>query len=117
MECGNLYGDIPAQLPEEVTQTLLGARRVRIERIVSRGHRSPPGFWYDQDENEWVTVLQGEARLRFADGDRVLQLSAGDHVNIPAHCRHRVEWTAEDQETVWLAVFYQPEHSYDKNLL
>lgn len=106
MECGNLYRDVPAQLPEEMAQTLAGAGRTRIERIVSRGQCSPPGFWYDQDEHEWVMVLKGEAALRFAQGDRLVRLAEGDYVNIPAHEKHRVEWTAKDRETVWLAVFY-----------
>ncbi|MGE5651359.1 cupin domain-containing protein [Noviherbaspirillum sp. UKPF54] len=106
MEYGNLYRDIPAQLPAEITNRLAGAGDVRIERIVSRGHRSPPGFWYDQPEREWVMVLKGEAALRFEQGDRLLRLAEGDHVTIPAHERHRVEWTAQHEDTIWLAVFY-----------
>ncbi|HJV86132.1 MAG TPA: cupin domain-containing protein [Noviherbaspirillum sp.] len=109
MDKGNLYAAMPAQLPEEFFQVLAegkAGKGARIERIVSKGHRSPPGFWYDQPENEWVTVLQGRAALRFEQGDRVLELAPGDYVNIPAHEKHRVEWTAEETETVWLAVFY-----------
>ena len=106
MECGNLYRDIPQQLPDELMQTLAGAGKVRIERIVSRGHCSPPDFWYDQPEHEWVMVIKGEATLRFQQGDRLLHLSEGDYVNIPAHEKHRVEATANHLETIWLAVFY-----------
>jgi cupin 2 domain-containing protein len=91
-------------LPEELVQTLLSAASVRIERIVSHGHVSPEGFWYDQDQHEWVLVLRGAARLRFEDG--VVEMQAGDFVNIPAHRRHRVEWTTPDEPTVWLAVHY-----------
>ncbi len=83
---------------------LLARPGLRIERIVSTGQCSPANFWYDQAEGEWVAVLQGEAKLRFED--KVLHLKAGDYVDIPPHCRHRVDWTHPDQETVWLAVFY-----------
>lgn len=82
---------------------------VRIERIVSRGQCSPPGFWYEQEDNEWVMVVKGEAELRFEnvpDGDRTIRLTVGMYVDIPAGVRHRVEWTTPDADTVWLAVFY-----------
>ena len=77
---------------------------MRIERIVSQGHASPPGFWYDQDQHEWVIVLRGRARVRFEDG--LLEMAAGDCINIPAHRKHRVEWTTPEEPTVWLAVHY-----------
>ena len=88
----------------EVFDTLAAAGPVRIERIVSHGQASPEDFWYDQAQAEWVMVVQGAARLAFADGE--VALAAGDWLTIPAHCRHRVAWTAPDQDTVWLAVFY-----------
>lgn len=102
--CKNLYAELPADLPNEVFSTLLDSANVRIERIVSQGHASPDGFWYDQNEHEWVMVLKGAARLRFED--EVVELTPGDFVNIPAHCRHRVEWTTPLEPTIWLAVFY-----------
>jgi cupin 2 domain-containing protein len=79
---------------------------VRIERIVSRGHQSPPDSWYDQSEHEWVVLLTGAARLRFAEPSTVVELFPGDHVHIGPHVRHRVEWTAPDRDTIWLAVFF-----------
>ncbi|MDD2923900.1 cupin domain-containing protein [Rhodoferax sp.] len=85
-------------------ETLAASGTTRIERIVSRGHQSAPDDWYDQAQHEWVLLVQGQARLQFED--HILHLSAGDHVNIPAHCKHRVTWTTPDQDTVWLAVFY-----------
>ncbi len=91
--------------PDEVTETLHQSEHVRVERIVSRGHSSPPGFWYDQEEHEWVMLLHGEARLLFEGDDEPLVLKSGDHVSIPAHRRHRVEWTSPHEPTVWLAVF------------
>lgn len=76
---------------------------VRIERIVSRGHASAPDSWYEQVEDEFVLLVQGAARLEFEDFD--LELAPGDWVDLPAGVLHRVAWTAEAEETVWLAVF------------
>ena len=102
----NLLSALPADLRAEVFEEVLRAESVRIERIVSRGHTSPESGWYDQDEHEWVLVLEGAAVLAFDDGSEV-RLGAGDHVNLPAHRRHRVAWTAPENATVWLAVFYR----------
>jgi cupin 2 domain-containing protein len=101
----NLFEGIPASLADEWTERLAGDARVRVERIVSRGHASPPDFWYDQAQSEWVMVVKGGARIRFDDG-RVVELRAGDHVTIAPHARHRVDWTAPGEDTVWVAVFY-----------
>lgn len=101
---GNLFAGLPADLPDELFTTLLDAPTVRVERIISHGHASPDGFWYDQDQAEWVVLLRGAARLRFED--RVLDLRPGDFVHIPAQQKHRVEWTTPDEPTVWLAVHH-----------
>lgn len=106
IERGNFYANMPDKLPEEITQTLAQSDGVRIERIVSRGHQSESGFWYDQEQSEWVIVLKGEAELRFEENDQTVRLSEGSYANIPAHARHRIEWTKPDGETIWLAVFY-----------
>ncbi len=102
----NLLRDIPDARTGEVTQAILAAPGVRIERIVSLGQASPPGFWYDQAETEWVLLLAGAARLRFADEPEARLISPGDWVEIPPHRRHRVDWTDPAQPTVWLAVSY-----------
>jgi cupin 2 domain-containing protein len=94
-----------ADLPKERVEVLLEDNSVRIERIVSHGQASPADFWYDQDEDEWVLLVQGAARLRFEN--EVVEMKAGDFINIPAHRKHRVEWTAPDEPTIWLAVFYR----------
>ena len=102
----NLWADLPsAHLPEELVTTLLQAANLRIERIVSHGHASPAGFWYDQPEHEWILVLQGAAQLEFAD--RTVSLQPGDTLNLPAHTRHRVAWTTPDEPTLWLAIHYR----------
>lgn len=100
----NLFADLPTQLSDELSTTLLSATNVRIERIISHGHVSPDDFWYDQDQHEWVMVLQGAARLQFEE--QTIEMRLGDFVNIPAHKKHRVAWTSTDETTVWLAVHY-----------
>ena len=90
----------------EQFQDLLSRPGLRIERIISTGQCSPPDFWYDQAEGEWVLVLQGAACLRFADDNEPRQLKAGDFVDIAPHRRHRVDWTDPEQATVWLAISY-----------
>jgi cupin 2 domain-containing protein len=103
----NLFADIPTGLPAELVQTLVDGADVRIERIVSHGHSSPDGSWYDQETDEWVLVLQGAARLQF-ECQQPIELRPGDTVDIPAHVRHRVDWTTPAEPTVWLAVHYRP---------
>jgi cupin 2 domain-containing protein len=103
----NLYTR-PSATDAETFTDLFRHPGLRIERIVSSGQCSPPDFWYDQAEGEWVAVLQGEARLRFADESEARHLRAGDFVDIAPHRRHRVEWTPAGQTTIWLAVFYSP---------
>ena len=103
---GNLLAQLPTLFDAEVFETICRSEHVRIERIVSRGHTSPSSGWYDQEEQEWVVVLQGAATLRFDDGSEV-HLGHGDHLNIPAHRKHKVSWTATDRVTIWLAVFFR----------
>jgi cupin 2 domain-containing protein len=104
----NLYSQLPAGagLADELVEILAQNKQIRIERIVSTGQSSPEGFWYDCDEAEWVVVLKGEAELMFADDRQSLRMRPGDHVTIPAHKKHRVQWTTSDEPTIWLAVFY-----------
>jgi len=102
----NLLGDLPDAAGGEVSETLVAAPGLRIERIVSLGQASLPGFWYDQPEAEWVVLLAGAARLRFADESEARDLFPGDQVHIAPHRRHRVEWSDPATPTVWLAVFY-----------
>lgn len=104
--------NIPAFIPEEVVETIHesalssgGSSRIRIERILSAGQSSPEGFWYDQPENEWVLLIQGEARLAFDDGSS-FAMKAGDHILIEARRRHRVEFTSVEPPCVWVCVFF-----------
>jgi len=101
----NIFQDIPMDLSEEVFETLLQNENIRIERIISYGQSSPAEGWYDQEESEWILLLEGEALLAFEDRVEV-HLHAGDYYNIPAHTKHKVVWTKENTKTIWLAIFY-----------
>lgn len=94
---------LPSVADKEIVSELMKSGKVRIEKIVSTGQKSIDGFWYDQDENEWVCVLEGKGIIGYNDGSSVT-LNKGDWLNIPARTMHRVLHT--DNPTVWLAVFY-----------
>ena len=102
----NIYSDVPSSIPAEIFNDIITTENVRIERIISHGHRSPEQGWYDQDENEWVMVLEGQGVIEFEDG-RVVTLSKGDYINIAAREKHKVIGTDRDVVTIWLAVFYR----------
>lgn len=116
MECDGVSGgdagsimksmltELPADKGQEHFEDLLTCPGVKLERIVTYGQATPPGEWYDQPWDEWVMVVQGEAKLLLEQGEQLLHMKPGDHVMLPAHCRHRVEWTPEDQTTIWLAL-------------
>ena len=106
---GNLLADLPVRLPAEQIFTLAECPGVKIERIVSTGQASPPGFWYDQDEPEWVFLIAGSAGLLIEGESFPRVVGPGDFVEIPAHVRHRVEWTDAGKATVWLAVHFKAE--------
>lgn len=105
MDVPNIFQSIPRDLSEEVFESLVDAKGVRIERIVSKGHTSPETGWYDQAKSEWIILLKGEAVITFEEEGEA-RLVPGSYVNIPAHKRHRVSWTDPEVETVWLAVHY-----------
>lgn len=97
----NIFHDLPELPGQEELAILFQNPCAIIERIVSQSHSSPPGFWYDQDEDEWVIVVRGEATLEF-EGGEIVRMNEGDHVTIPRYVRHRVQQT--DAKTIWLAV-------------
>ncbi|VVE35986.1 cupin [Pandoraea morbifera] len=106
----NLFAGLPSRpdpAAAEQFDTLVDRPGLRVERIVSTGQASPPGFWYDQPRHEWVVLLAGSAGLAFADSTAdTLVLRPGDAITIAANRRHRVEWTAQGETTVWLAIHY-----------
>ena len=106
MEKENIFKKIPAALPDELFENILEHGSFKLERIVSRAHATPQGEWYDQEKNEWVMLLRGSAALRIEGSDHLTLLAPGDYIFLPAHLKHRVEWTAPDTETIWLALHY-----------
>ncbi len=106
MKVNNLFSNIPDKNYEEVFNLLLEKNNLKIERIVSSGQKSSEGFWYNQENDEWVILLSGSASLKFENDDELCVLYPGDYVFIPAHCRHRVEQTDKHSKTVWLAVHF-----------
>ncbi|CAB1370260.1 cupin domain-containing protein [Denitratisoma oestradiolicum] len=103
-----LAGVQPEGAAGERFDDLLRQPGLRIERIVSTGQVSPPDFWYDQSEGEWVLLVAGQARLLIEGEGSPRFLKAGDWIDLPPHCRHRVEWTDPECQTIWLAVYYAP---------
>ena len=96
--------DLPSSLPnKELFESLVSADNILIERIISTGQTTPPGEWYDQDQDEWVILLQGLASLSYADGSEI-KLTTGDYLFIPAHQKHRVEYTSSEPPCIWLAI-------------
>jgi len=102
----NFLNDLPGKQPEEFFEDIIKGKNFRLERIVSDGHSSPPDFWYDQDQNEFVLLLSGSAQLEFQD-NTVVNLTPGDSIDIKAHSKHRVSSTSPSGKTVWLAIFYE----------
>jgi len=107
VEVENLFEALAADPRDEIITELIATPHLRIERIVSMGQASPPGFWFDQDTAEWVLLLKGSAGLLFEGETAPRALRPGDHLHIPAHARHRVAWTDLSEPTIWLAVHYR----------
>ncbi|MDP8220729.1 MAG: cupin domain-containing protein [Candidatus Stygibacter frigidus] len=103
----NLFNDLPEfPFPEEITQSLFTRQNIRIEKIISSGQVSPPDFWYDQPQNEWVLILSGDAAIKFKKPDQIFQLKTGNYLYIPAHQLHQVVKTSDSENTIWLAIFF-----------
>jgi cupin 2 domain-containing protein len=102
----NFFSHLPVDCHAEVFETIVAAKKVRIERIVSCGQSTPDGEWYDQLHDEWVLLLAGSASIMLEDGQEPQKLLPGDYLLIPARCRHRVAWTDPLQKTIWLAVHF-----------
>ncbi len=109
MDIKNIFSSINNQSPKEIFETIIKTNQLKIERIISSGQSTDKGKWYDQDVDEWVILLKGSAGLLFESNNKEIIMKPGDYVNIPAHRKHRVEWTVADEETIWLAVRYRNE--------
>ncbi len=104
----NIFDEIPVDKKNEKFFEILQSKNVKIEKIVSNGQISPENFWYDQEENEFIIILKGEAVLQIVENQKIksINLKEGDYLNIKSHIKHRVEYTSQNQPTIWLAVFY-----------
>lgn len=105
----NLFTPFESPPEDELVEPLAADAHFLFERIVSHGHATPPGKWLDQPRDEWVVLLSGAARLRFEGDDDCVEMRPGDFLVIPAHRRHRVEWTKPDEDSVWLALHHRGE--------
>lgn len=104
MQKENIFQDILMDKSKEEFIDILKSDNIRIERIVSNGQNSPKDFWYCQEENEFVLLLEGNAILEFEE--KQVELKKGDYVDIKAKIKHRVKYTSKEETTIWLAVFY-----------
>lgn len=100
----NFLENVPTSIPDEIFETIISTPNLKIERIISKGHKSELDFWYDLDQSEWILLVKDEARLQFED--KFIHLIPGDHLSIIPHQKHRVDWTTPEEETIWLAIFY-----------
>lgn len=101
----NMYEDLPENLRDEIIQVIAENSNIKIEKIISHGQSSPPNFWYDQEQNEFVLLLKGSAELLF-ENDEQVKMNEGDYITIPSHKKHRVEKTSGTGKTIWLAIHY-----------
>jgi cupin 2 domain-containing protein len=106
MKNKNIFSKIPKKSTKEIFTSLLKNKNIKIERIISYGQTSPKKFWYDQNKNEWVILLKGNAKILFKGRTKAIKLLPGDYINIPAHKKHKVEHTAKNKPTIWLAIHY-----------
>lgn len=113
MQIRNLLENLPLDSTTELFENLLQNNSIRIERIISEGHSTPPGEWFDQDSDEWVILLQGSAGLLFKEEGANVTMKPGDYVYIAAHRIHRVEWTDRSRKTIWLAIHFKNEGGGD----
>ena len=104
MEKYNVFEELPIDKSEERFFEIFKNETIKIEKIVSNGQTSPDNFWYEQEQNEFVLLLEGFAILEFEDKE--IELKKGDCINIKAFEKHRVKLTSLDESTIWFAVFY-----------
>ncbi len=105
MKTKNIFDSIPDNLTDEIFEPLIHGKNFKLERIISYGHTSPETGWHDQNHDEWIMILKGDAIITFEDKNDV-KLIEGSYLNIPAHTKHRVSWTSQKTETIWLVIHF-----------
>ncbi len=106
MKIKNIFSDIPKDLSKEIFEQIIAVDKIKIERIISKGHSAPDNKWYNQKRSEFVIILKGNAELLFEKNNKIIKMKKGDYINILKHVKHRVIKTNPEKETIWLAVFY-----------
>ena len=107
MELKNIFSNIPKSLSDELFKELVSSENCKIERIISKGHKTEEGKWYNQDKNEFVIILKGNAELLFKENNKTIKMKEGDYINIPPRTKHRVTKTDPNKETIWLTIHYK----------
>ncbi|HOH83982.1 MAG TPA: cupin domain-containing protein [Bacteroidales bacterium] len=102
---GNIFTGLASQSKEEIFNPLFSSKNIKIEQIISSGQTSPARGWYDQEQHEWVVLVEGEATLEFENSQKK-KLQKGDYIFIPAHTKHKVFYTSANPPCIWLAVFF-----------
>ena len=95
---GRLPGGASAPVSGEHVERLLADRGVTVEHILSGELELPVEYF--QDDDEWVTVVEGEATLD-VDGETI-EMTAGAWVFLPRRTPHRLLEVRPG--TRWLAV-------------
>lgn len=102
----NLLRSVAPPPGQELKQIIHEGLHWRLELIISSSASSKDGFWYDQEEHEWILILRGSARINLKKPDVLVDLSVGDHLYLHSHRLHRVERTDPEPGTTWLALFW-----------
>jgi|SRR3989344_7139033 len=105
MKIKNILSNIPDKIPKEIIETVVSSPNIKIERIISKGHVTSKGKWYNQEKDEFVLIIKGNAELGF-ENNNLVKMKEGDYLIIPKNTKHRVEKTDLSTETIWLAVFF-----------
>ena len=97
---------LPNPWEPEIFDVILKSENIKIQRIISNGNTGPKDGWYDQDFDELVFLMKGQAVLEFEDRP-LIRLFEGDYLFIPAHVLHRVKQTSTIPHCVWLAIYFK----------
>jgi cupin 2 domain-containing protein len=99
----NIFTDPGIEDTKELFEVIATLDDARIERIITQKPYSSPGQWYNQEQDEWVVLLRGNATIEIRD-QGLIELRSGDYIMLPAHCQHRITRTSADPACIWLAV-------------
>jgi len=107
MKTKNIFSEIPENLKDEIFQSIIEKENLKIERIISNGQTTPEDFWYDQNQNEFIILLKGKAKILFEENSEEVELNPGDYILIESHKKHKVTYTSKEETTIWLAIHFK----------